>query len=207
MLTSPKLIDPFQVVRMSGKKSREGPRSSPAGHTGFLPARRASEPRRITRRAPSYAGGVRPAVEARDLDDGAGVRSVDELAAADVDADVAERRRRRRCRRAGAGPSAPRPRRSTSRRTSAAATRRPASRRTSRARAVEAARRGARPDIRRSEVLHRDADDAGVARGRHDGRALRVSTAARADGGRGERSARRLRLAHSRPARCAACAA
>ena len=107
-------------------------------------------------------------VEARDLDDVAGVRGVHELAAADVDADVAEPVEEDevarlqlvlRDRRAHAVLRVGRVRQ------------RDADCREGvddEAGAVEAVRAGAAPDVRLAELRHRDADDAAVARRRRD---------------------------------------
>src|SRR5581483_6493588 len=92
MLTRPKLMDPFQVVRMGTEKSTGRSlfalpaRVPAAGFRGGGREQGASEdPARadVRRRVPAR-------VEAGDLHDVAGVRRLDELAAADVQADVAE---------------------------------------------------------------------------------------------------------------------
>src|SRR5215204_3756159 len=83
MLTSPKLIDPFHVVRMCPPSLRTGTLVSGSGG-GLLPP---APP--LTENAPrAEVAAVR--AHARHLDHVARVRSVDELAAADVDAHVAE---------------------------------------------------------------------------------------------------------------------
>ena len=106
-----------------------------------------------------------PAGHARDLHDVAGVRRVDELAAADVDADVAETVEEDEV--AGLELVAARPVRPAVLRVarSAATRRRPARTRTSRGPSSRSRRATAPPQTYgRAEVLHRDADDAAVAR-------------------------------------------
>src|SRR5262245_31603311 len=78
MLTSPKLIDPFQVVRMREVYGEGGTCSRPA--IAFLRARASADAAcaDVRRR-------IRARVEVRPLDDVARARRVDELAAAAVD--------------------------------------------------------------------------------------------------------------------------
>ena len=112
-------------------------------------------------------------VEAGDLHDVAGVRRVDELAAADVDADVAEAVEEDEVARLQLVAARPARRSRTARTTSAAARRRPARRRTSRGPSSRSRPARPAPDVRRAELPHRDADDAAVGRRRRDDRRRR----------------------------------